>query len=207
MVSDEVRSGKRSSAAESTVAFNDALPTAIYTSEFLHRRTRARIKPVIEMMASLPSVVLGFLAALVIAPIVERFVPGVLFSFLTVPLAVLFGAYLWRLVPRSSALRLERYRLWFAGLTMLIGLTVAFAAAPAVEGALFGGDIRGWLDGRPGVGSGATALFIALVPLVSLVAALVLVRVVNPILRRRTTEMSERARSASATAAGSSASL
>ncbi len=36
-----------------------ALFSAIYTSEFLHARAKARIKPTIEMMASLPSVVLG----------------------------------------------------------------------------------------------------------------------------------------------------
>ena len=45
-----------------------ALLAAVYTSEFLSKRTRSRIKPAVEMMASLPSVVLGFLAALVFAP-------------------------------------------------------------------------------------------------------------------------------------------
>src|SRR5690606_10066059 len=40
-----------------------ALLAAIYTSEFLHRRVRASVKPVMEMMESLPTVVLGFVAA------------------------------------------------------------------------------------------------------------------------------------------------
>ena len=53
-----------------------ALIAAIYTSEFLHPSTRAKIKPTVEMMASLPSVVLGFLAALVFAPAVVDVVPG-----------------------------------------------------------------------------------------------------------------------------------
>jgi phosphate transport system permease protein len=48
-----------------------ALLAAIATSEFLHPRVKARVKPAIEMMASLPSVVLGFVGALVLAPIVE----------------------------------------------------------------------------------------------------------------------------------------
>ncbi|MGE3316412.1 MAG: hypothetical protein AB7O26_14950, partial [Planctomycetaceae bacterium] len=47
-----------------------AMFAAVYTSEFLHKRARAKIKPTIEIMASLPSVVLGFLAALVFAPFV-----------------------------------------------------------------------------------------------------------------------------------------
>ena len=48
-----------------------ALGAAIYTSEFVHHRVRAVVKPTMELMASLPSVVLGFIAALILAPIVE----------------------------------------------------------------------------------------------------------------------------------------
>src|SRR5207302_679070 len=59
-----------------------ALMAAVYTSEFLHRNTRALIKPTIELMASLPSVVLGFLSALVLAPFVEAVLPAVLAGFL-----------------------------------------------------------------------------------------------------------------------------
>ena len=33
-----------------------SLMAAIYTSEFLHRRVRAAVKPVMEMMESLPTV-------------------------------------------------------------------------------------------------------------------------------------------------------
>ncbi len=68
-----------------------ALLAAIYTSEFLAPRWKGRIKPTIEMMASLPSVVLGFIAGLVIAPAIEDIVPSVLACFLTVPLAFLVG--------------------------------------------------------------------------------------------------------------------
>jgi phosphate transport system permease protein len=49
-----------------------AILAAIFSSQFLKPQWRARIKPVIEMMASLPSVVLGFMAGLVFAPLVER---------------------------------------------------------------------------------------------------------------------------------------
>ena len=37
---------------------------------------KAYVKPVVEIMAALPSVVLGFLAGLWLAPMVERVVPG-----------------------------------------------------------------------------------------------------------------------------------
>ena len=42
-----------------------ALLAAIYTAEFMHHRVRAVVKPVMELMASLPSVVIGFVVALV----------------------------------------------------------------------------------------------------------------------------------------------
>ena len=78
-----------------------ALLAAIYTSEFMDPRLRSSVKSLIEMMASLPSVVLGFLAALVIAPFVQGVVPNVLTGFATIPLSLLLGAYLWQ-PPRAS---------------------------------------------------------------------------------------------------------
>ena len=58
-----------------------ALLGAIYTSEFLHGRVRSVVKPTMELMASLPSVVLGFLAALVLAPIVETWISAIILAF------------------------------------------------------------------------------------------------------------------------------
>ena len=45
---------------------------ALYTSQFVHPTIRARIKPTVEIMAALPSVVIGFVAGLYLAPLVER---------------------------------------------------------------------------------------------------------------------------------------
>ncbi len=84
-----------------------ALLAALYTSEFLHPRLRARIKPIVELMASLPSVVLGFLAGLVIAPAAESVVPVILAAFITIPFVLLLAAHLWQLLPVNSAVRLR----------------------------------------------------------------------------------------------------
>ena len=48
-----------------------ALLAAIYTSQFLDPNWRVLMKPTMEIMASLPSVILGFLAALWLAPLLE----------------------------------------------------------------------------------------------------------------------------------------
>ncbi|RPJ19350.1 MAG: ABC transporter permease, partial [Desulfobacteraceae bacterium] len=72
-----------------------AILGAIYTSEFVNIRVRAVVKPTMEMMASLPSVVLGFVAALVMAPVVETWIAAVLLVFMVVPAALMIAAYLW----------------------------------------------------------------------------------------------------------------
>jgi phosphate transport system permease protein len=155
---------------------------ALYTSEFLHPRAKARIKPVIELMASLPSVVLGFLAALVFAPFLEKLVPETLTAMLTVPFCFLAGAYLWQLVPKQRALLWEKYKfaLMFVGLPA--GLLLAGALGPGVERTLFAGDIVAWLDGQ--IGSGTGAWMFLLLPLSALTVFLINSQVVDGWLRR-----------------------
>lgn len=129
-----------------------AILAAFYTSEFLPKRTRARVKPVIEIMASLPSVVLGFLAALVMAPLVEAVAVEVIAVMVTAPFCVLLGAHLWQLLPRHLAARLDAWRpaavLAFLGLGAVAGLSLG----PFWEGVAFGGDFKLWLDGQIGTG-------------------------------------------------------
>ena len=76
-----------------------ALLAAIYTSQFMEPNFRQIIKPTIEIMASLPSVVLGFLAAIYIAPLVEERIPSILLASAGVPLASLLLGWLWSTLP------------------------------------------------------------------------------------------------------------
>jgi phosphate transport system permease protein len=160
-----------------------ALLAAIYSSEFLNPRLKARIKPTIEMMASLPSVVLGFLAGLVVAPFVESVVAQTLTCVFTVPLSFLVGAYLWQLLPSDVVVRLSRFRLLLIMLIMPLGVLAGIGLGPAVEKLLFAGNIKEWLDGRRGSGTGGWMLL--LLPLAAFVTALVMSQQVNPWLRRR----------------------
>ncbi len=48
------------------------LATAIYLAEYAHPRVRAIIKPVLELLAGVPSIVFGFFALYVISPIVQQ---------------------------------------------------------------------------------------------------------------------------------------
>ncbi len=76
-----------------------ALLAALYTSQFLHYKIRAIIKPTMEIMASLPSVVLGFLAALWMAPLVETHLVTIFLLMILLPLAALGFGVLWSYLP------------------------------------------------------------------------------------------------------------
>ncbi len=155
-----------------------ALLAAIYTSEFLSRSMRSRVKPLIEIMASLPSVVLGFLAAIVIAPVIEHIVPEVLAAMLTVPLAFVVGAHLWQLLPQGVALRLAGLPRFAAMiLAVFAGLGLAALCGGALQRAFFAGDIMAWLDGQKGDSVGGwllltlpTAVFLVVLLRVRLLA-------------------------------------
>ncbi len=82
-----------------------ALLAAIYTSQFLDPNIRRVVKPTMEIMASLPSVVLGFLAALWLAPILETRVPSVLCLLVLVPASAALFGWLLSLLP----MRFRRY--------------------------------------------------------------------------------------------------
>ena len=160
-----------------------AILAAVFTSEFLTTKVRTRVKSIIELIASLPSVVLGFLAALVFAPIVQRVLPTVLLSILAVPGSFLVGAYVWQLLPNDAYQRLRSFRIWAIALFLPIGAVIAILLGPAMEDVFFGGDIMLWLDGQHG--SGFAGWLFLLSPLAITVVFLAFSFVVGPWFRQR----------------------
>ncbi|HEX7375793.1 MAG TPA: ABC transporter permease subunit, partial [Pirellulales bacterium] len=171
------------------IAMPLALLAAVYTSEFLHKRVRVRIKPTIELMASLPSVVLGFLGALVLAPLIERGLTTILTGMACVPMTLLLAAFVWQLLPKSARTRLSHWRFVAICLTLPLGCWLAVLIAPLVERLFFAGDMMLWLAGHTGTGTGGWLLL--LLPLAGLFTAWALASYVNPILRSRAANWSE----------------
>jgi phosphate transport system permease protein len=167
-----------------------ALLAAVFTSEFLHPKARTVVKPLVEMMASLPSVVLGFLAALVFAPLVAGALPAILAAFVFVPAMFLVGAYLWQLAPSRLTLRAGQWRLPLMFLTVPAGLFLAAASAPGIERLCFAGDIMRWLDGQIGGAAGGWAAL--LYPVAALLTAWFFRAAVTPWLRRKSRAWSRR---------------
>ena len=123
-----------------------ALAAALYTAQFMHPRLRAVVKPVVEVMAALPSVVLGFIAGLWLAPVVERFVPGVLVMPVVIAAFAALGAAGWGKLPARVRARVPAG--WEA--LLLLPLVVAGGAVSlwiggAVERGLLGADYRHFL--------------------------------------------------------------
>jgi phosphate transport system permease protein len=153
---------------------------AVYTSEFLSPNVRKVVKPGVEMMASLPSVVLGFVAAIIVAPFVREWLPAVLVSLATIPIAVLTAAHLWQVLPmhvrkRTSAWQHMAMVLLICG----VGALIAYAIGPALERVLFAPpegvaqgvpiDIRRWLASE--YGQAWPGWFVVLVAPVAIVLA------------------------------------
>jgi len=78
-----------------------AISAAIYTAYFMSPSIRAYIKPTIEIMEALPTVILGFLAGLWLAPLVESQLPGIILLLISLPLSVLATALAWNALPKQ----------------------------------------------------------------------------------------------------------
>ena len=125
---------------------------AIFTAYFMTPRMRTLVKPTIEAMGALPTVVLGFLAGLWLAPLVENNLAGVLMSILLLPAAMVLAAYLWHLLPESLTGRIGAG--WEAALLMPVLVVVVWALfqlGHPVEAAFFGGDMPHWLSNELGI--------------------------------------------------------
>ena len=147
-----------------------AILAAIYTSEFMAPKSRMRVKPVIELMASLPSVVLGFMA-IIIAPFISESVSVVLAAIFFIPLAVILGSQLLLRLRPEGAVISGAMRIALVSLSMCIGVCFAVLLAPLISLALFGGDIKSWLLAVPGPSStldhASGGLFLLVLPFVS----------------------------------------
>ncbi len=123
-----------------------AVLAAIYTSEFASPQVRNWVKPVVELMASLPSVILGFLAGLWLAPMLEKEVVGALLLLPFVPAVVILGAWGWSLLPESFTRQVPNHvMLALLGGVTLVALWLSFVMGPVVEAAVFGGHFQKWL--------------------------------------------------------------
>jgi phosphate transport system permease protein len=122
-----------------------ALLAAIYTAEFMRPRFKVFVKPTMEVMASLPSVVLGFLAALWLAPLIEDKVPSVLACVIGLPTTALLFGWAWSGLPDHIRSLIRPGYEFIAFLPiMLVAMVFCWWLGGPLEGLVFGGDFRAW---------------------------------------------------------------
>ncbi|WP_341501829.1 ABC transporter permease subunit [Gallaecimonas sp. GXIMD4217] len=129
-----------------------ALAGAIYTAYFMSPGMRKVVKPTVEIMEALPTVILGFLAGLWLAPLLEENLPGVLALLLIMPLAILCTAFAWHKMPQSIRHKLPEG--WDAIILLPVLLLVGwlcFAISPALEQWFFDGNARLYLTNELGI--------------------------------------------------------
>jgi phosphate transport system permease protein len=135
------------------VAVPLALMGAIYTAYFMSPHMRQYVKPTIELMGALPTVILGFLAGLWLAPLVEANLAGFFLLALTVPGCVMLFALAWQLSPPQLQQKLTDG--WDAALlvpVILFSGWLAFRFSTPVETLLFSGSLRDWMKNTWGIG-------------------------------------------------------
>jgi phosphate transport system permease protein len=127
------------------VAVPLSLLGAIYTSMFMAPNLRAKIKPTIEIMAALPTVILGFLAGLWLAPMLERIFPALIAMIVVVPASVAVTAILWQYLPTTIIRRLRPGMETFVLIPVIVGTAwVCLSLNQPIESLLFGADYRAW---------------------------------------------------------------
>lgn len=130
-----------------------AIMGAIFTAYFMSAKMRQFVKPTIELMEALPTVILGFLAGLWLAPLVEDHLASVLGLIVIVPVGVMIFAYLWSLLP--SSIRHLVPEGWQAAVlvpvVILLGM-FTFAIGDPIEAAFFDGQMSSWLESKHGIG-------------------------------------------------------
>lgn len=133
------------------VAVPLAVLGAIFAAYFMSPKMRSVVKPSIEIMEALPTVILGFLAGLWLAPFVDNNLAGTLMAIFMLPFSFVITAWIWHLLPRRLTRNVGPG--WEAALLAPVIILVTWTAVQLghpLEAAFFGGDMPRWVSNELG---------------------------------------------------------
>ena len=124
-----------------------------YTAYFMRPRLRKVVKPTVEIMAALPTVILGFLAGLWLAPFIESNLPGIF----SVPIILLIGivslSFIWTIIPKAIRNNVpEGYEIILLIPAIIFLIWLSFYLSPTLEVVFFEGNTRLWLKEEWNIG-------------------------------------------------------
>ncbi|SHJ62189.1 phosphate ABC transporter permease subunit PstC [Paramaledivibacter caminithermalis] len=116
----------------SLISLPIGLLSAIYLSEYSHMKVRKIVKPFIEILAGIPSIVYGYFALTTITPIIRKFYPdtsiynalsaSIAVGIMTIPMVLSLSEDSMRAVPKS--LREGAYALGLTKLEVVFGVVI-----------------------------------------------------------------------------------
>ncbi|MFT2110552.1 ABC transporter permease subunit [Marinomonas sp. 2405UD68-3] len=129
-----------------------AICGAIYTAYFMAPALRRKVKPVIELMEALPTVILGFLAGLFFAPFLEENLAATFSILLILPVGIVAFAYLWSRLPQNIRWMVPDgwQPLLLVPVIVLLAL-FCLSMSPLIELYMFDGNVRGWITNDLGI--------------------------------------------------------
>lgn len=134
------------------IAMPLAIMGAIFTAYFMTPAMRRVVKPTVEIMEALPTVILGFLAGLWLAPLLEANLAAILLLLVVLPLGIVFSAFAWTHLP--NAIRHSVPGGWEPVLlltpVLLLGW-LCFALGGPLENVLFDGNMPQWISNELGI--------------------------------------------------------
>jgi len=129
-----------------------AICGAIYTAYFMAPALRRKVKPFIELMEALPTVILGFLAGLWLAPFMETNLAGIFLTLLIVPASILLFAFCWAQLPSKVRFLIpEGWDVLLLIPVVILATMLSFGIAGGAEELMFGGDMRYWVENSLGI--------------------------------------------------------
>jgi phosphate transport system permease protein len=129
-----------------------AICGAIYTAYFMSQSLRGKIKPLIELMEALPTVILGFLAGLWLAPFLESNLTSVFTLLLFLPIGILISSFVYTRLPPSWRFAVPDG--WEGALLIPVVMFIGWACVASnghVEYLFFDGDMRAWVTNDLGI--------------------------------------------------------
>lgn len=129
-----------------------AITSAIYTAYFMTPSMRKVVKPTIEIMEALPTVILGFLAGLWLAPLLEKYLPAAFLLVIFLPLGAMLTAIAWYKLPKNiKAIVPDSLAPLLMIPSLLLVSWLAFELSPVMEAHLFGGNMREFVTNDLGI--------------------------------------------------------
>ncbi len=129
-----------------------ALAAAIYTAYFMPAKIRTLVKPTVEIMEALPTVILGFLAGLWLAPLIETHLAALSVLVILLPVSILLVAFVWHNLPQTVRNALPEG--WDSIILIPVIVCLSWACislSPWLNDVMFDGDVRLFITDELGI--------------------------------------------------------